>query len=113
MLNSIEGHKGGSSTPSYRQAVANRGKKPIEFVRRPSGEERRNMEEDQDLSKSREDNDTKENEEEDKKQGVENEVQKGPCKPKAEVTPRVVLNDPTLQVQRDHMQTYAIIFNFM
>ena len=39
--------------------------------------------------------------------------QKGPCKPKAEITPRVVLNNPELQAHREHMQTYAIICKFM
>lgn len=44
---------------------------------------------------------------------MNNKAQKGPCKPKAEVTPRVVLNDPALQAHRDHMRTYAIICKFM
>jgi len=61
-LNSMEGHKGGSSTPSYSQAVASRGKKPIETARGPSGERKRNIEEEWDLTKTREDNRTKENE---------------------------------------------------
>ena len=71
------------------------------------------MEEDKDLTRPKEDNSTKENEEEDKKQGEKNKAQKGPCKPKAEVTPRVVLNDPALEAHRDHMRTYAIICKFM
>ena len=71
------------------------------------------MEEDQDLIKSRENNSIKENEEEDKEQGAKNKAQKGPCKPKVEVTPRVVLNDPALQAHRDHMRTYGIICKFM
>ena len=54
------------------------------------------MEEEQDYTKARENNNTKENEEEDKEQGTKNKAQKGPCKPKVEVTPRVVLNDPAL-----------------
>lgn len=37
----------------------------------------------------------------------------GPCKPKSEVTPRVVLNDPVLQAHREHMSLYAIICKFM
>ena len=92
----MEGCKGGSSTPSYKQVVASWGKKPIECVRGPSESGKRNMEEDQDVTKPREDNNTKENEEEDKKQGAQNKAQKGPCKPKAVSTPRVVLNDPAL-----------------
>lgn len=40
-------------------------------------------------------------------------AQKGRCKPKAEVTPRVVLDDLALQAHRDHMHTYAIIYKFM
>ena len=63
----MEGRKGGSSTPFYRQAVAIWGKKPIETAKGPLGEGKRNMEEDQDFTKSREENNTKEIEEEDKK----------------------------------------------
>ena len=92
----MEGRKGGSSSPSYRQAMASQGKKPLESIRDPSEEAKRSMEEEQDFTKSRKDNKTKENEEEDKKQGAKNKAHKGPCKPKADVTPRVVLNDPAL-----------------
>ena len=44
---------------------------------------------------------------------MNNKAQKGPCKTKVEVTPRVVLNGPALQAHRDHMRTYAIICKFM
>ena len=71
------------------------------------------MEEDQEGNKSGENNITKEKEEKDKERGAKNKAQKGPCKPKAEVTPRVVLNDPALQAHRDHMRTYAIICKFV
>lgn len=54
----MEGRKGGSSTPSYSQAVAIRGKKPIETTRGPLGEGKNNIEEEQDLTKTREDNRT-------------------------------------------------------
>lgn len=37
----------------------------------------------------------------------------GPFKPKYNIKPRVVLNDPALQEHRDHMATYAVICKFM
>lgn len=37
----------------------------------------------------------------------------GPCKPKSNIKPQVVLNDPALQMHRDYMATYAVICNFM
>jgi len=63
----MQGRKGGSSTPSYKQVVASWGKKPIETTKVPLEEGKRNLEEEYDLTKTREDNRTKENEEEDKK----------------------------------------------
>lgn len=38
---------------------------------------------------------------------------KGPCKPKTKTTPRVILNNPKPQANREHMGTYAIICKFM
>lgn len=99
----MEGCKGGSSTPSYKQVVASRGKKPLENDKGTSEEGKRNMEEELDGTKTRENNSTKDNEEEDKKQETKDKRKKGPCKPKAEITPRVVLNDLALQTHRDHM----------
>jgi len=37
----------------------------------------------------------------------------GLYKPKSTITSQVVLSDPTLQVHRDHMTTYAVICKFM
>lgn len=37
----------------------------------------------------------------------------GPCKAKINTKPQVILNDPALQVHRDHMTNYAIICKFM
>lgn len=71
------------------------------------------MEEETEGTKSKKNNDTKDKEEEDKVHGPKDKKQKGPCKPKAEITPRVVLNDPALHVHRDHIRTYAIICKFM
>lgn len=93
--------------------MAYRGKKPIEYDRDPSEGRKRNSEEEQDGTKSRENKSTKENEEEHKEHGIKDKAQKEPCKPKATITPRLVLNDPTLQAHGDHMQTYAIICKFM
>lgn len=57
------GPKGASSTPSYKQVMASRGKKPLESIRGPSGEGKKSMDEEQNFIKSREDNRTKESEE--------------------------------------------------
>jgi len=99
----MEGRKGGSSTPSYNQAMASRGKKPMDYDRGPSEGRKRNSEEEQDSTKSKENNSTKENEEEDKEQETKDKAHMGSCKPKSVVTPRVVLNDPALHVHMDHM----------
>eukprot|EP00253_Pinus_taeda_P008870 PITA_08870 len=93
----MEGRRGGSSTPSYKEAIASRGKKHLENVIGTAVEGNRNTEEEIEGTKTRENNNTKEKEEEEKNQGTKYKKQKGPCKPKAEITPRVVLNDPTLQ----------------
>jgi len=42
-------------------------------------------------------------------QNVDTKIRTGPCKPKATITPRVVLSDPMLQVHREHMVTYALL----
>lgn len=68
----------------------------MENDRAPSEGRKRNSQEEQDDTKSGENNNTKENEEEDKEQGTKGKAQKGPCKPKVAVTPRVVLNDPAM-----------------
>eukprot|EP00253_Pinus_taeda_P015648 PITA_15648 len=60
------GDKGGSSTPSYKEVVANRVKKPMEYDKGPPQGRKRKSEQEQDGNKSRENNSTKENEEEDK-----------------------------------------------
>jgi len=41
----MEGHKGGSSTPSYIQTIASQGKKPLEMARGVSGEGKMNIDE--------------------------------------------------------------------
>ena len=71
------------------------------------------MEEETAGGNTKEINGTKDKKGEDKKQGTKDKKQKGPCKPKAKITPRAVLKDPALQADGDHMQTYAIICKFM
>ena len=71
------------------------------------------MEEEKEGTKTKKNNDTKDKEEEDKMQGSKDKKQKGPCKPKVEITPRLVLNDLSLQVHKDHMRTFLIICKFM
>ena len=101
--------RGGSSTPFYKEVVANKGKKPLESGRGNTKEGGKNKEEETENIKLKENDGIKDKEDNDKKQGTKDKKQKGPCKPKAEITPRVILNDPALQVHREHMQTYAII----
>jgi len=108
----VVGRGGGSSTPSYKKAVTSRGKKPMEEVR-SDDEGNESREEEKDEDKHRGNKRKKDKEENDKEKGAKTKAQKGPCKPKSEVTPRVVLNDPALQAHRHHMQTYAIICKFM
>jgi len=109
----MDRHRGGSSTPSYKEAMANKGKMPPEKGKDDVEEGRKNKEEELESTKSKEKDGTKEKEENDKIQGTKDKNQKSQCKPIAEITPRVVLNDPVLQEHRDHMQTYAIICKFM
>ena len=105
--------RGRSSTPSYSQEVSSRGKKPLEVEKGLSGGDIGNIDDEKEQNNKRGEEKVKEKEEKDKKHEAENKKQKGPCKPKAEVTPRVVLNDPALQAHREHICTYAIIWKFM
>ena len=65
----MDGRRGGSSTPSYKEAVANKGKKPPENVRGTVEEGRRNMEGEIEGTKMKENKRTKDEEEYDKKTG--------------------------------------------
>jgi len=107
--------RGGSSTPSYKGAVAGRDKTHLSNVRGIGEEENRSKEKETDGEKSNEKGNTKDKEEEDKNQGGKKEDvnQKGSCRPRANISPRVVLNNPALQEHREHMETYAIICKFM
>lgn len=104
----MEGRKGGSSTPSYKQVLASRGKKPIENDRGTSEEGKGNIEKELDGTKTRGNDSTKDNEEENKEHRTKDKAQKGPCKPKAKITSKVVLNDPALQAHRDHMGSMGL-----
>ena len=73
----------------------------------------RSSEEEQEGTKAREHNETLENGEDIREKSTKEKAHMGPCKPKAAVIPRIILNDPALQAHRDHMQTYAIICKFM
>ena len=87
--------------------------KPLENDSVTNKERKRNMEEEKEGTKTKKNNDTKDKEEEDKMQGYKDKKPKGPCKPKVEITPRVVLNDLALQAHKDHMRTFVIICKFM
>ena len=103
----------GSSAPSYKDVVANRSKSPTGNSEDGMNYKIRDNEKETDVTKKKENNNTKDKEEEDKIIGSRDKKQKGPYKPKLEITPRVILNDPALQEHREHMGTYAIICKFM
>jgi len=63
----MEGCRGGSSTPSYKEAITSIGKKPLENARGTIEEGKINMEEKIEGTKTKENNSTKDKEEEDKK----------------------------------------------
>eukprot|EP00253_Pinus_taeda_P032209 PITA_32209 len=90
--------------------MASKGKKPVEEDRDPPAEKQRIREKEREESESKENSNNKESKEVDKEQGTKDKTQRGPCKPKTTITPRIVLNDPALQAHRDHMYTYAIIY---
>lgn len=74
----------------------------MEEVRSLANEGKESREDEQERVNDRENNSTKEKEDNDKETVAKTKAQKGPCKPKSEVTPRVVLNDPALQAHKDH-----------
>ena len=63
----MEGCRGGSGYPSFKEAVASRGKKPLENARGTGERGKRNMEEETEETMSKEKNGTKDKEAEDKK----------------------------------------------
>lgn len=109
----MEARRGGSSTPSYKDVVTSRGKKPLENDSSTEEERRGIPNEKIGGTRTKKKKDAKDKEEEDKIQEAKDKKQKGPCKPKAEISPKVVLNDLALRAHRDHMRTYAIICKFM
>lgn len=104
---------GGSPTPSYKEVVANRSKSPARTSKEDMNFKNRVNEKETDGTRTKEDSSIKDKEEEYKILGSRDRKQKGPYKPKAEITPRVILNDHALQEHREHMGTYAIICKFM
>lgn len=109
----MESGKGGSSTRSYKDAVSSRSISPTRNSKDGMNYRNRDNEKETDGTRTKENNSTKEKEEEYKNFGSRDKKQKGPCKPKAEITPQVILNDPALQEHMEHMGTYAIICKFM
>jgi len=79
----MEGVRGGSSTPSYKDTAASRGKTPIMNSKGFAKGRNRDNEKETNENKTKENSSTKDKEEEDKSQGARDKKQKGPCKPKA------------------------------
>jgi len=109
----MKGGRGGGSTPSYKEALASRGKKPLENVRETGVAGKKFMEEGTEEPIEKDQYGIKYKEVEDKEQETKDKKHKGPCKPKTDITPRVILNNPALQTYREHMGTHAIICKFM
>lgn len=63
----MEGRKGGSSTPSYREVVINKGKTPLESSKGNSMEEGENKDKEIVSNKEKKNDGTKDKEENDKK----------------------------------------------
>lgn len=107
----MEGQEGGSSTPSYNEAIYNRFKKPpgIEdgVLRGRKQENRSSMGKEDSQEEVKREKKTGENQNDDTRNWS------GPCKPRETITTRVVLIDPALQAHREHMATYAVICKFM
>lgn len=78
---------GGSPTPSYKEAVAKRSKSPVGTSKDDMNFKNRVNEKETDGTRTKEDNNTNDKEEEDKSLGSRDRKQKGPCKPKAKITP--------------------------
>lgn len=109
----MKGGKGGSSTPSYKEVVASRGKKPLETVREVGVAREQSTEKGTGEPIEKGQYSTNGIEGEDKIQGTKDKKSKGRCKPKTDTTPKVILNNSELQAHREHMGTYAIICKFM
>lgn len=62
----MDGCRGGSSTPSYKEVVTNKGKKPLELGKINTKEGGKNREEETESIKAKENDDTKDKEENDK-----------------------------------------------
>lgn len=68
----MEGHRGGRATPSFKEVVASRGKKPLENARGTSEEEERYIKEETIKANNKKINGTKDKEVEDKKRDPAN-----------------------------------------
>ena len=116
----MEAQGGGSSTPSYSNVVANRGRggnnnkppQPLE-VKTKNTETQKVEGSETHADQGAHEEDCREEKEEDRDQGSEKRAKMGLYKPKTITKPRGILNDPTLQAHRDHMANYAIICKFM
>lgn len=83
----MENGRGGSSTPSYKDAVANGSKSPTGNSKNNMNYRIRDNEKEIEGTRTKENNITKDKKEEDKSLGSRDKKIKGPCKPKAEITP--------------------------
>jgi len=115
----MEGQGGGSSTPSYSNVVSSRSKEvSLNGFRKPTEVEKKRQtqkiqKEANQMNRNRLTGRSGGERLGDSSQKNEYKYATGPCKPRSTIKPRVVLNDPALQVHRDHMVTYAVICKFI
>jgi len=79
----MNGGKGGSSAPSYKDAISSRSKSLMGNSKYCTNERNMGNEKEVDGTITQENNCIKDKEEEDKSQGSRDKKQKVPCKPKA------------------------------
>ena len=119
-LVTMEEDGGGRFTPSYNNVVSNRSKEASlnNFQKPTMARQRKNGTQKLESNKSLEKEGIHEEIRREMKSGDSGQRTKnisttGPCKPKKNIKPWVVLNDPTLQVHKDQMATYVVIRKFM
>lgn len=91
----MESREGRSSTPSHSQAVSNRLKKPLEAETRVLGGGKPENKSSQGQENMQEEV-RREKRIEGENQNADTRNRTGPCKPRATITPQVVLSDPVL-----------------
>ena len=107
--------RGGNGTPSYKHVVVDRGKGPIsEVFKTPvtgtsRSEPGKQQERSCDKNKTMEEVTKETRNEKHETRKVNGMKECNPCKPKTTLIPKVVLEDPQMQIYRDQMKMHALI----